>query len=132
MGYWGAEIVNLPNGTTVELDVCDLATGLQRRAAAEEAASVCSEVTKSYGGLIAGLVILMIALGASLAWIVYRQKQKEKVMGHLGRFGFDQGGGASTGSELMDKPSNDYGNHFDDGTAPPTNPMEEDLLADQL
>jgi hypothetical protein len=127
--YWGQEDVVNANGTSSSLFVCSIATGLQRKAAAEEAAAKCSEVEKSYGGLIAGLIILLILLGASLAWIVYRQKQKEKVMGHLGKLGF--GGDSSMGgTQLDERPMHD--SRFDEPNQRPTNPMEEDLLVGQL
>jgi len=78
-------------------------------------------------------VILLLLLGASLAWIVYRQKQKEAALSG-GRFGFS--------SELTEPLSSDGGReatkarrgmNFDDAPANPlTNYDNPEVGIDQL
>jgi len=117
---WGSITVPANNGSTATYDVCSIATPEQRQAAADDAAAHCVEIKKNYGGLIAGLVILLLLLGASLAWIVYRQKQKEAAL-NTGRFGFSSELAEPLTETNRDSTTARRGMNFDD--AVPANPL---------
>jgi hypothetical protein len=114
--HWGPKPTLLANGSRVTMDLCTIKSIEQIQASAEDVDQACEEVAKNYGGLIAGLVVLLVLLGVSLAWIYYRQYQKQKAMRiGGGAYGFsndlDQpltnSGGGQQDEKFFDQPATD-------------------------